>query len=53
MKICGEEGTIQSGTVQITWRQSILGGYYYFRNPGFQGLFSLGHSVAGQTETYG
>lgn len=29
-----------------------LGGYYYFRNPGFQLLFAYGHSVAGQTENY-
>lgn len=30
-----------------------FGGYYYFRNPGFQLLFALGHTVAGQSETYG
>lgn len=30
-----------------------FGGYYYFRNPGFQLLFCYGHSVAGQTENYG
>lgn len=29
-----------------------FGGYYYFRNPGFQLLFACGHSVAGQTENY-
>ena len=29
-----------------------LGGYYYFRNPGFQLLFAYGHNVAGQTENY-
>lgn len=29
-----------------------VGGYYYFRNPGFQLLFAYGHSVAGQTENY-
>ena len=28
------------------------GGYYYFRNPGFQLLFCYGHSVAGMTENY-
>lgn len=28
------------------------GGYYYFRNPGFQLLFCYGHSVAGQAENY-
>jgi hypothetical protein len=30
-----------------------FGGYYYFRNPGFQLLFCYGHTVAGQTENYG
>ncbi len=29
------------------------GGYYYFRNPGFQLLFCYGHSIAGQAENYG
>jgi hypothetical protein len=29
-----------------------VGGYYKFRDPGFQLLFSYGHSVAGQTENY-
>jgi len=29
-----------------------LGGYYYFRNPGFQLLFAYGHNIAGQTENY-
>lgn len=29
-----------------------LGGYYYFRNPGFQFLFCYGHSAVGQAETY-
>lgn len=29
-----------------------IGGYYYFRNPGFQLLFAYGHSVYGQTENY-
>jgi hypothetical protein len=28
------------------------GGYYHFKNPGFQLLFAYGHSVAGQTENY-
>jgi hypothetical protein len=28
------------------------GGYYFFRNPGFQLLFAYGHSIAGQTENY-
>jgi hypothetical protein len=30
-----------------------FGGYYYFRKPAFQLLFAVGHSVLGQTETYG
>jgi hypothetical protein len=29
-----------------------VGGYYYFRKPAFQLLFSIGHSAAGQSETY-
>lgn len=29
-----------------------VGGYYKFRDPGFQFLFCYGHSVAGQSETY-
>lgn len=29
-----------------------LGGYYYFRNPGFQLLFCYGHSAFGQAENY-
>ena len=29
-----------------------LGGYYYFRKPAFQLLFSVGHTVVGQPETY-
>lgn len=29
-----------------------MGGYYYFRNPGFQLLFCYGHSINGQTENY-
>lgn len=29
-----------------------FGGYYYFRNPGFQLLFCYGHEVSGQPETY-
>lgn len=28
------------------------GGYYYFKNPGFQLLFCYGHAVAGLPETY-
>jgi hypothetical protein len=30
-----------------------VGGYYYFRKPGFQLLFSLGRAAVGQSETYG
>jgi hypothetical protein len=29
-----------------------FGGYYKFRDPGFQALFCYGHSVAGQRENY-
>lgn len=29
-----------------------FGGYYYFKNPGFQLLFCYGHAVAGLPETY-
>jgi len=29
------------------------GGYYHFDSPGLQLLFAYGHSVAGQTESYG
>jgi hypothetical protein len=42
------------GVAALSTRSSTLadfGGYYYFRNPGFQLLFALGHSVAGQPET--
>jgi hypothetical protein len=30
-----------------------FGGYYYFRKPAFQLLFSVGHTVIGESETYG
>ena len=30
-----------------------FGGYYKFRDPGFQLLFCYGHTVVGQTENYG
>jgi hypothetical protein len=30
-----------------------VGGYYYFRKPDFQLLFSVGHTAVGQSETYG
>jgi hypothetical protein len=29
-----------------------VGGYYYFRKPDFQLLFSLGHTAADQSEAY-
>lgn len=29
------------------------GGYYHFKSPGLQLLFAYGHSVTGQTESYG
>ncbi len=29
-----------------------VGGYYYFRKPDFQLLFSVGHTAVGQAETY-
>ncbi|MDE2304637.1 MAG: hypothetical protein KGL34_03700, partial [Gammaproteobacteria bacterium] len=29
-----------------------FGGYYYFRKPAFQLLYSVGHAVAGSSETY-
>jgi hypothetical protein len=41
-------GTAQTGSATLI----DFGGYYYFRNPGFQLLFSYGHSVAGQAENY-
>lgn len=46
----GNEGplTTQPGAATLV----DLGGYYYFRNPGFQLLFCYGHSVAGLAETY-
>jgi hypothetical protein len=30
-----------------------VGGYYYFRKPAFQLLFSIGRTAVGQSETYG
>lgn len=47
----GAEGFATAQTRRATMLD--LGGYYYFRNPGFQLLFCYGHSVAGQSETYG
>ncbi len=42
------------GPAALSTRSSALfdfGGYYYFRKPGFQLLFMVGHSIAGQAET--
>jgi hypothetical protein len=47
----GAEGFATAQTRSATMLD--LGGYYYFRNPGFQLLFCYGHTVAGQSETYG
>lgn len=47
----GAEGSATPQTQASTMID--LGGYYYFRNPGFQLLFCYGHSIAGQTENYG
>jgi hypothetical protein len=46
----GAEG---DATPQTRWATLIdFGGYYKFRDPGFQLLFCYGHSVAGQSENY-
>ena len=46
----GSEGF---ATAQIKSATMIdVGGYYYFKNPGFQLLFCYGHTVVGQPETY-
>jgi hypothetical protein len=45
----GPEGAAALSTHSSTVAD--FGGYYYFRNPGFQLLFAVGHSVAGQRET--
>ncbi len=47
----GAEGVATAQTRSSTMID--FGGYYYFRNPGFQLLFCYGHSVAGQQENYG
>jgi hypothetical protein len=46
----GKEGLATAQTKASTLVD--VGGYYYFRNPGFQLLFAYGHSAAGQTENY-
>ncbi len=47
----GAEGVASPQTRSSTMAD--FGGYYYFRNPGFQLLFCYGHTVAGQQENYG
>jgi hypothetical protein len=46
----GSEGDATPQTGHATLIDA--GGYYKFRDPGFQLLFCYGHTVAGQTETY-
>jgi hypothetical protein len=46
----GPEGTVPPQTRPATLLD--VGGYYKFRDPGFQLLFCYGHSVIGQTENY-
>ncbi|HUN74638.1 MAG TPA: hypothetical protein VMU40_08995 [Steroidobacteraceae bacterium] len=46
----GAEGLATPQTQSATMLD--VGGYYYFRKPAFQLLFCVGHSIAGQSETY-
>jgi hypothetical protein len=46
----GPEGLAAAQTRPATMVD--VGGYYYFRNPGFQLLFAYGHTAFGQTENY-
>lgn len=46
----GPEGLATAQTRSATLVD--VGGYYYFRNPGFQLLFCYGHSALGQAENY-
>jgi hypothetical protein len=46
----GPEGSATPQTHSSTMID--VGGYYYFRKPDFQLLFSIGHSAIGQSETY-
>ena len=46
----GPEGPLAPQTRPATLVD--LGGYYKFRDPGFQLLFCYGHSAVGQTENY-
>jgi hypothetical protein len=45
----GPEGAATLSTHSSTLAD--IGGYYYFRNPGFQLLFAVGHAIAGQPES--
>ena len=47
----GAEGEATPQTKSATLLD--VGGYYKFRDPGFQLLFCYGHTVNGQTENYG
>jgi hypothetical protein len=46
----GPEGPATAQTKPATLLD--IGGYYKFRDPGFQLLFAYGHTVAGQSENY-
>ena len=46
----GPEGALAPQTRPATLVD--VGGYYKFRDPGFQLLFCYGHSIVGQTENY-
>jgi hypothetical protein len=46
----GAEGLATAQTRAATLLD--VGGYYYFHKPAFQLLFCIGHTVAGQSETY-
>ncbi len=47
----GPEGPAAAQTRPATMLD--FGGYYKFRDPGFQLLFCYGHTIVGQTENYG
>jgi hypothetical protein len=47
----GAEGEATPQTQSATLLD--IGGYYKFRDPGFQLLFCYGHTVNGQSENYG
>jgi hypothetical protein len=46
----GREGLATAQTRSATLVD--VGGYYYFKNPGFQLLFCYGHTAVGQAENY-